>query len=527
MLLQTVTEPTAVVWLLIVCNGEVLNERLLVADIYEQLRNLTNDTVRELCRHDATSLIGWSLYNTCKQECSRRNLDCRQLCPCRNGARCKPMLEVCECAPGWWGNFCQYPCEEGFFGNECNQRCRCNSNENCDHVTGKCEKGYGNTINCRQNPYNSLCRGRCECPSGLVCSDDGSCKCPLPCAKEPSFSCTDCHINGNICVASGTWNGNICSQCSDVQNATCLLTCDEGWEGLLCRACQSGRYGRSCQQRCKCGERAVCEPITGQCICEEGCTERCRSGFYGSKCELRCDCPSGVSCSDDIGICTCPTAKYGPMCLLDCTCSGLGECDIFSGECKNCKDCQNEGTSSKSVTVGGIFLGIAIALLAMLVLTIFMRYKGVKVLNLRKLEKNDSVIRNTRSLSYFGETSSGTSNQRFKFRGPHYERSIRNYTLPPLPSPIPHLNHTVPEVTPTVVNVSQQGTRLYEDPESIHMPNVDSANKERNENNGEDIEVSSRPEDEQGIDADETDIIAVEANENPKYFQLEHPIVGY
>ncbi|XP_033096471.1 multiple epidermal growth factor-like domains protein 10 [Anneissia japonica] len=501
---------------LISCSGKV-NAQVSVTILYEHLETITNDTVREVCRYDVISLFGWSLYNACETECSRRKFDCDLKCPCRNGAKCNPTLSLCQCAPGWWGDFCQYPCEDGFHGNGCNVRCQCNKDEICDHATGRCNAK--NSLNCRTTPYHSSCRGRCDCPRDTVCSVvTGSCTCPERCKTGQSSAdyCPECHTLGKICFDSGKWNGDICNRCNDAQNLTCIPTCEEGWQGFFCRVCQKGRYGPNCRKICTCGEGAVCEQTTGQCLCGKRCYQRCRSGFYGPKCHQRCDCPSGVLCTDDTGVCTCPDGKYGIMCSINCSCPSGGKCDVITGTCLNCHDCGNEEGSSKIVTAGGVFVGIAIATFIACIVIIIVRYKRIKIFHVRKFEV-DAVIRNSRLYSSPGETCSLSPDYKTHNRNSHYERSIQSCTLPPLPSPLLHNSssfNTAQGRTPNFATSppNQPEARLYEDPESI----ISEGYKRKSEH-GEEIDVNSIPEGDQVITGNKS----IDTKEKPQYFQLE------
>lgn len=50
--------------------------------------------------------------------------------------------------------------------------------------------------------------------------------------------------------------------------------------------CKEGTYGPGCTQECKCVNGAMCDHISGACVCSSGwrgkfCTKACPEGFYG------------------------------------------------------------------------------------------------------------------------------------------------------------------------------------------------------------------------------------------------------
>lgn len=53
-----------------------------------------------------------------------------------NGAKCDSRTGACYCTPGWQGQSCEKPCDEGFFGHRCQQQCLCLHNATCGPITG-------------------------------------------------------------------------------------------------------------------------------------------------------------------------------------------------------------------------------------------------------------------------------------------------------------------------------------------------------------------------------------------------------
>ena len=47
--------------------------------------------------------------------------------------------------------------------------------------------------------------------------------------------------------------------------------CLPGWTGDYCsRPCPPLTFGKDCQKTCNCMNGALCDPVTGDCICENG-----------------------------------------------------------------------------------------------------------------------------------------------------------------------------------------------------------------------------------------------------------------
>ncbi|MEQ2259187.1 hypothetical protein XENORESO_008158 [Xenotaenia resolanae] len=57
-----------------------------------------------------------------------------------------------------------------------------------------------------------------------------------------------------------------------------MCNCKAGFMGNLCQEeCINGNYGHSCAQKCLCQNEALCDHVSGACICSPG--------FTGSLCE--------------------------------------------------------------------------------------------------------------------------------------------------------------------------------------------------------------------------------------------------
>lgn len=66
--------------------------------------------------------------------------DCKEQCKCHNSGACNAINGQCTCSAGWMGEFCEEKCSFGYFGFNCTQKCDCNFNNSikCDAVDGRC-----------------------------------------------------------------------------------------------------------------------------------------------------------------------------------------------------------------------------------------------------------------------------------------------------------------------------------------------------------------------------------------------------
>ena len=86
-------------------------------------------------------ICSYIYYLECPND--RYGQGCKQLCTCKNNAKCHHINGACTCTAGWIGKECGQLCNKGYYGKNCLQICSC-ENGACDHITGKCtcDKGY-------------------------------------------------------------------------------------------------------------------------------------------------------------------------------------------------------------------------------------------------------------------------------------------------------------------------------------------------------------------------------------------------
>ncbi|OXB68985.1 hypothetical protein ASZ78_003454 [Callipepla squamata] len=82
--------------------------------------------------------------------------------------------------------------------------------------------------------------------------------------------------------------------------------------------CDSDHWGPHCSNRCQCQNEALCNPITGACVCTDGyqgwrCEELCEPGSYGKGCQFQCQCHNGATCNHETGECHCAPGYTGVL----------------------------------------------------------------------------------------------------------------------------------------------------------------------------------------------------------------------
>jgi MYXO-CTERM domain-containing protein len=192
--------------------------------------------------------------------------------------------------------------------------------EKCDNVDNDCngvvDDGAalcGEGLACEQGMCVSACStGEFQCPTGLMCSDEGNCVDPL---------CT----------------GVTCDLGLACRGGNCVSPCD----GVVCPGGQECQLGR-------CVDPCAAITCPGNKVCEKG--------LCVSKCDCR-GCPEGLTCETD-GRCV-DTLCAGVMCDPGLTCQ-LGACvDLCDGVvCPNggvcvAGNCQDANTGGAGGGSGG------------------------------------------------------------------------------------------------------------------------------------------------------------------------------
>ena len=341
------------------------------------------------CRCDAGPRVGYWAGPDCG-DCAAGyfSAGCRRQCaggaarPCGGHGACDDGVRgagTCTCAGHWAGPECG-DCARGYFGDACARQCPgvgavCSGHGRCrDGVGGDgacvCAAGYG----------GPACEAGCPLTAAGVCNGVGFC-------VEALGQC-DCGV-----APRGRWQGLACDRClSGWTGAECDLQCPRGPGGRVCSGvgacaaangvalcdCPGGFFGLACEGVCPggallpCSGHGVCDPLSGDCACEQSevrgywagvACAACEAGWSGPQCTLQCLAGGGgAACSGAgrclNGFCSCDPGRCGALCAenrTDCSgdclagtptgpggavCSGRGDCvatPLGAGAC-NCHE---------------------------------------------------------------------------------------------------------------------------------------------------------------------------------------------
>lgn len=353
---------------------------------------------------------GDSCEKPCPQNCMVCNQTDGECLMCRElmwgsqcGYSCPPNCAFChvstgkclECVEGFHGEncdepcghcvggmcikdtgYCDYGCEDGWFGGNCNLQCF----QNCSKCSLKDE-----CLVCKSGLAGSRCDMKCpevcsacsqDMISGeVVCSEcaaefsqpQKNCSCTMSKCTNVKKTldlriCEECEANtgwylsqGSCCPCKHCAGGNqFCSS-----NGTCLKGCEpyyypkeQGCDvfcdidhcvwcepffgyGKICVGCESGYYldtdgqCNSCSEHCK-GGSTECHPTTGVC------TDGCKDGWFGDKCDTTCHDKYCAVCDDIANTChQCREGFYGEQCTKDCL-QNCMKCSKDTGSCLEC-----------------------------------------------------------------------------------------------------------------------------------------------------------------------------------------------
>lgn len=307
-------------------------------------------------------------------------VDCAGLCAttingtaCSGHGTCGNTL-MCQChgdaQRGFWGGAACDSCAEGYFGSNCNLECAggacspCNFHGTCSsgvRGTGSCScfhnasHGFWAPSDCSEcvaTYFGSACSRQCPMMNGIACvngrcadglSGDGLCSCNTGFAPDASGHCLECQTGyyGTSCARCPSSNDEPCSRrgvCMDGRSGNGTCRCDLGYTGSTCNITCGVVGGRLCGR----GECVA----NNTCLCESGFTVAngtcsvCIDGLFGHDCSMQCPaCVHGVCNSD--GLCNCDSGYWGLLCDALCprggadnVCSGHGNCDPLTGQCK-------------------------------------------------------------------------------------------------------------------------------------------------------------------------------------------------
>ncbi len=272
-------------------------------------------------------------------------------------------VATCACELGYAGQFCN-TCAGGFhldagacvLDEKClPQTCSGSTAGGCTEMSGvvvcSCNAGYTGTYceSCDAG-YHFDAEGDCVADDDCSVSDpcvDGTCVVNggvSSCTCDPGYAgalCDSCaagfHDDGGACVLDESCLPSSCSGAGDcaVSMGEVSCTCDEGYEGSYCDACDSGYHfeGGDCVVDEDCSASDPC--VDGVCDDSGGVIScACDTGYAGDTCD---SCAPGFH--DDAGECV-----LDEQCMSN-TCSGTGTCEASGGvvSCTSC-DTGYDGT---------------------------------------------------------------------------------------------------------------------------------------------------------------------------------------
>ncbi|XP_038223185.1 protein draper [Zerene cesonia] len=228
----------------------------------------------------------------------------------------------------------------------------------CSKYKVKFRQVYKTQTLVKQRPVEECCKGYAPDARGEqcvpVCVEQcvrGKCVAPDTCACEHGYGGPACDIS----CPSGKWGRNCQNSCRCMNGGTCEpltgeCACAGGWRGDACeRPCERGTFGDACRQRCQCANNATCDAASGKCECQPGytgalCEEECPKD---QPCPERCKCQNNGACNIATGECectpgwtgevcanTCPSGLWGHNCSRTCECANGASCHHVTGQCQ-------------------------------------------------------------------------------------------------------------------------------------------------------------------------------------------------
>ena len=186
--------------------------------------------------------------------------NCRNSCPCLNGAKCDPVNGSCTCTRGWKGFHCDLPCPKGSYGLGCQQKCKVfnflTRNKflfsfifNCffffsflglEIIIGSMRHVVSVVIKPFAIPFRVPAHAN-------------------PVGTDPCKTHTIIKMAMRQRISSLPFLIFLFS----------IQRCDD--------PCPDGTHGQNCASNCRCQNDGTCNPIDGNCFCKDGWTV---SAFY-------------------------------------------------------------------------------------------------------------------------------------------------------------------------------------------------------------------------------------------------------
>ncbi|XP_070574027.1 multiple epidermal growth factor-like domains protein 11 [Ptychodera flava] len=237
---------------------------------------------------------------------------CNRDCICQNGATCHIANGACKCTPGWKGVACDIP-DRGVFirltqSREAKVLERRYFNCFTKHIMVANISWYFNNTKIKRLttvPYlNSKGSWGLKLEMRkLLENNTGIYRCSAVDAEGEVYSAsTILKVKG---CQTGFWGKDCDNRCNCKHGSRCDryygCQCTAGWKGRFCDSeCDIGTFGLNCANVCKCENEATCYSVNGHC--------QCSNRTCGVYCEHRCHCTGYQRsvCTLD-NLCTCET----------------------------------------------------------------------------------------------------------------------------------------------------------------------------------------------------------------------------
>uniref|UniRef100_A0A2C9KU72 EGF-like domain-containing protein n=1 Tax=Biomphalaria glabrata TaxID=6526 RepID=A0A2C9KU72_BIOGL len=297
----------------------------------------------------------------CTQACpvGKYSFDCKENCPENCVDDCSPDEGQCHgrCSNEYFGDSCEKKCPSGMYGLDCSSTCSAHCPLNCTRDEGLC-------LMCETGYYGQKCEYICNegCLDNKCHQGNGSCY-----ACGPKYFSSDC---SQACSKSCGGSG----QC-DVIDGQCLSGCMDGYHGFYCTeacsghckgkmtcnvqdgkcpdGCEKGFVGAECDIECpKNCQNGMCDLLNASC------TNGCIPGYGDMNCTTNC-----TNCMEEL------CEQVSLNCINGCKKGFIGD------DCMSAASTTNNEAEANSSSTSIIVICIALFILITLALAFLLRKK--------------------------------------------------------------------------------------------------------------------------------------------------------
>ncbi|XP_055869621.1 multiple epidermal growth factor-like domains protein 10 isoform X5 [Biomphalaria glabrata] len=298
---------------------------------------------------------------TCENACpvGKYSFDCKENCPENCVDDCSPDEGQCHgrCSNEYFGDSCEKKCPSGMYGLDCSSTCSAHCPLNCTRDEGLC-------LMCETGYYGQKCEYICNegCLDNKCHQGNGSCY-----ACGPKYFSSDC---SQACSKSCGGSG----EC-DVIDGQCLSGCMDGYHGFYCTeacsghckgkmtcnvqdgkcpdGCEKGFVGAECDIECpKNCQNGMCDLLNASC------TNGCIPGYGDMNCTTNC-----TNCMEEL------CEQVSLNCINGCKKGFIGD------DCMSAASTNNNEAEANSSSTSIIVICIALFILITLALAFLLRKK--------------------------------------------------------------------------------------------------------------------------------------------------------